>query len=98
MGHQLNGRRIEVAARSLEFAPEDMTVTEDAPIAIVLTAEDIEHAFVDDELDVHVSADAAQTQIRGFTPVELGEHAFSCTVAGHRDAGMEGTLVVEAAS
>lgn len=93
MVHPLTGRRIEVAARSLEFAPEDMTVTEDAPIAIVLTAEDIEHAFVDDELDLHVSADAAQTQIRGFAPVELGEYAISCTVASHRDAGMDGTLV-----
>lgn len=98
MVRPLNERRIEVAARWLEFAPEEMTVTEDAPVSIVLTAEDVEFAFVDDELDVHVSGDAAQSTIRGFTPVERGEYAFSCTVAGHRDAGLEAMLVVGAAS
>lgn len=49
-----------------------------------------------EELDVHVSAAAGESATITFTPSEPGEYAYFCTVAGHRESGMAGTLVVTA--
>lgn len=45
--------------------------------------------------DVHTSADAGKTGEVEFTPTQAGKYQFYCTVAGHKDAGMVGTLIVE---
>jgi cytochrome c oxidase subunit 2 len=89
-------RRIEVAARSFEFEPGEITVTAGEDVAIVLTSEDLLHDFTIDELDAHVAADADETNEGGLRADEPGRYTFYCTVAGHREAGMEGTLIVEA--
>ena len=89
-------RRIEVTARSFEFDPGEITVTAGEDVAIVLTSEDLLHDFTVDELDAHVAAEADETNEGGLRADEPGRYTFYCTVAGHRDAGMEGTLIVEA--
>jgi plastocyanin len=86
--------RIEVTATSFEFDPHEITVESGADIAIVLTSDDILHDFTIDELDAHVAADADETAEGGFTADEPGRYTYYCTVEGHRDEGMEGTLVV----
>lgn len=88
-------RRIEVTATSFEFDPAEITVTAGEDIAIVLTSEDLLHDFTIDELDAHVAANADETNEGGLRADEPGRYTFYCTVAGHRAAGMEGTLVVE---
>jgi len=88
-------RRIEVTAKSFEFDPGEITVTAGEDVAIVLTSEDLLHDLVIDELDAHVAADADETNEGGLRADEPGRYTFYCTVAGHRAAGMEGTLVVE---
>lgn len=90
-------RRIEVTARSFEFAPDEITVTAGEDIAIALTSEDLLHDFTIDELDAHVAADADETNEGGLRADEPGRYTYYCTVAGHREAGMEGTLIVEGA-
>lgn len=47
------------------------------------------------EPDLHVSAAAGKTGKLEFTPLKAGTYTYYCTVAGHRDAGMEGKLVVQ---
>ena len=89
-------RRIEVAATSFEFDPDEITVTAGEDIAIVLTSDDLLHDFTIDDIDVHVAADRDETAEGGLRADEPGEYTFYCTVEGHREAGMEGTLVVEA--
>lgn len=49
-----------------------------------------------EEPDLHVSALGGQTATLEFTPTEPGRYDFWCTVAGHKEAGMIGTLVVQA--
>jgi uncharacterized cupredoxin-like copper-binding protein len=44
--------------------------------------------------DLHVSAMPGQNGILEFTPTEAGTYEITCTVAGHHEAGMVGTLVV----
>jgi uncharacterized cupredoxin-like copper-binding protein len=45
--------------------------------------------------DLHVSVDAGKTGEVTFTPTEAGTYTFYCTVPGHKDAGMQGKLVVK---
>lgn len=102
MGHDeasavaAGARRIEVTATSFEFDPPEITVTAGEDIAIVLTSGDLLHDFTIDELDAHVKADSDETREGGLRADEPGRYTYYCSVAGHRDAGMEGTLVVEA--
>lgn len=44
---------------------------------------------------LHLAADPGKTADLRFTPTRAGEYVFYCTVPGHRDAGMQGALVVE---
>ena len=85
-----------MAATSFEFDPDEITVTAGEDIAIVLTSDDLLHDFTIDDIDVHVAADRDETAEGGLRADEPGEYTFYCTVEGHREAGMEGTLVVEA--
>jgi len=88
-------RRIEVAATSFEFDPDEITVTAGEDVAIVLSSDDLLHDFTIDGIDVHVAADGGETAEGGLRADEPGEYTYYCTVAGHRAGGMEGTLVVE---
>jgi uncharacterized cupredoxin-like copper-binding protein len=44
--------------------------------------------------DIHVAAAPGATGTVEFTPAEAGTYEYYCTVAGHKEAGMVGTLVV----
>lgn len=89
-------REVEVRASSFAFDPDELTVTAGEDVAIVLTSEDILHDFTVDELDAHVVAEGGETATGGLRAEEPGEYTYYCTVDGHREAGMEGTLLVEA--
>ena len=84
-----------MAATSFEFDPEEITVTAGEDVAIVLTSDDLLHDFTIDDVDVHVAADRGETAEGGLRVDEPGEYTYYCTIAGHREAGMEGTLLVE---
>ena len=47
------------------------------------------------EPEVHVAAETGGSHSVEFTPSEAGEYEFFCTVEGHKEAGMVGTLVVK---
>lgn len=90
-------QRIEVSAAELEFDPDEITVTAGEDFAIVLTSHDLLHDFNIEGVDGHVAADTGDTVAGGFRVDEPGRYTYYCAVPGHREAGMEGTLVVEAA-
>lgn len=87
-------REVEVTAGSFEFEPDRIEVEAGEDVAIVLTSETAFHDFKIDELDVHVSATAGETEKGGLRADEAGTYEFYCSVPGHRSAGMEGELVV----
>ncbi len=94
----VNGaRRIEVNATSFAFNPDEIAVNAGEDVAIVLTSKDLLHDFTIDEADVHVAAEKDQTAEGGLRAETPGKYTFYCTVPGHREAGMEGTLIVKAA-
>ncbi len=45
--------------------------------------------------DLHMNAMMGQTAQVEFTPTTLGTYDIDCTVAGHKEAGMAGKLVVK---
>jgi uncharacterized cupredoxin-like copper-binding protein len=58
----------------------------------------VQHDFVIDELSVHsphVMPGPNNTVTLIFLTTEPGEYTYYCSIPGHREAGMEGTLVVE---
>ena len=57
--------------------------------------DDHDMSQVDEEPTVHVAAAADGQSTINFTPAAPGEYVFYCTVSGHREAGMEGVLVVK---
>jgi plastocyanin len=88
-------REIEVSATDFAFDPDEITAEAGEDLAIVLTSEDILHDFTIDELDAHVAADRGETAEGGVTAAEAGTYTYYCSVPGHREAGMEGTLTVD---
>ena len=87
-------RSVDVTGTSFAFDPAEVTVEAGEDIAIALTADDVLHDLVIDELGAHVAADRGETAEGGFRADEPGRYTYYCSVPGHRDAGMEGTLVV----
>lgn len=46
------------------------------------------------EFALHLALDGSATGTLEFTPEEVGEYQFHCTVLGHTEGGMFGTLIV----
>ena len=47
-----------------------------------------------DDYDLHLALESGTDGVLEFTPTEAGEYEFMCTVTGHAEAGMTGTLIV----
>jgi len=84
-----------VSAKSFEFTPKEITVKAGEPVTIALKAQDILHDFTIDNPKVHVAASPGETGTGGLMIDKPGRYTFYCSVAGHRSAGMEGTVIVE---
>ena len=46
------------------------------------------------DYDLHFYAKAGESAVLKFTPLEPGTYEIYCTIEGHREAGMRGTLIV----
>lgn len=65
-------------------------------VALRLENQDTQsHSFDIDELTVHALLPAGATSLALFTPSTPGSYTFYCSIPGHREAGMVGTLIVE---
>ena len=85
---------VTVTAGDLFFAPEALS-TESGTIAIELANDGaIVHNVVIEETRTKVAEAAGGESATGTVDLEPGTYTFYCDVAGHRDAGMEGTLEV----
>ena len=88
-------RVIKVDATSYSFHPQRITIQAGENVAIALHSNDTFHDFVVDRVVGHVvGADGDSTAKGGLRIERPGTYTFSCSVPGHRSAGMEGTIVV----
>ena len=87
------------AADTFKFDPPSITVKAGAPVRLTLSNSGaLEHDWVVDSLEgKKVEADAKPKSSASveFTPTAARTYEYYCSVPGHRDAGMKGTLVVQ---
>jgi len=91
--------KLVVTARSVAFTPADLRVRAGETVLLEFTNDD--PVFHDWEVaglaNVDAGARPGQTQRIRFTIDEPGTYVVECTVEGHAEAGMVGSLVVEVA-
>jgi P-type Cu+ transporter len=89
--------RIDVTARNARFTPADARVRAGSFVVVRYTnADPIFHDWMVEGLaNVDAAARPGQTQQIRFRIETPGTYRIVCTVPGHADAGMVGTLVVE---
>jgi uncharacterized cupredoxin-like copper-binding protein len=88
---------VTVIATEFAYDPEDFSLPADEAVDLTLENQGVvEHDIVVEDLDDRelVYAAAGETVTESVT-VPAGTYTFYCSIPGHRDAGMEGTLTVE---
>ena len=88
---------IEIAIQNVDPLLHDFTIDEvDADVHISYLGGTGDHLHVgpDREADIHFALTERGTGIVHVKVSQPGEYVFYCSVPGHREAGMEGTLIV----
>jgi plastocyanin len=89
-----NAREVKVEASNFEFSPDTITVDAQEEIALDLQSKDNPHDFAVDGLGRVADVGAGEDDVQRLRIDQPGTYTFFCTLPGHRDGGMEGTLVV----
>lgn len=87
---------ITFATENMRFGQTELHVQAGQPLSLQLNNKDFYgHSFDIDELAWHVQMPANDAVLVDFTAVPPGTYTIYCAVPGHREAGMEATLIVE---
>jgi uncharacterized cupredoxin-like copper-binding protein len=87
---------LDVTAREFSFDPDQMRVPAGQPVMLTLrNAGTVEHDFAIDDPEVLVYAAAGETVEEEIGSFPAGTYTVYCSIPGHREAGMEATLVSE---
>lgn len=95
--HATDAQMLELTGTDvLAFTPHRVTVAAGEVVVELTSQPAAPHTFTIEELDDRevVRADGGQTA-RGTVELEPGTYTFYCSIPGHRQAGMEGTLTAQ---
>jgi uncharacterized cupredoxin-like copper-binding protein len=88
------GASITLVTKEFFFDPDTVTAQAGTTeIVIDNSGGMVEHDFNLDELDIEIYADPGDT-VSEVVNLQTGTYDFYCSIPGHREAGMEGTLTV----
>jgi plastocyanin len=87
-------RVIPVTGDAFAFTPNTITIAAGENVTIKLTAQDVEHDVYVKGLGHVVHAKAEKAARGGLRIKKAGTYRFWCTVSGHKQAGMVGTITV----
>ena len=87
---------VNIKAVDIKYDVNTITAKVGQPVTVNLqNTGALEHSFVIDQFNVKLEhVQAGQSATATFTPTAAGTYEFYCDVAGHKDAGMKGTLTV----
>ncbi len=91
------GEVLEIAIQNAEPALHDFTIDKidaDVHISYLGGSGQHQHQEPDRDADVHFALTEPASGVVHLKVGESGEYVFYCSVPGHREAGMEGTLIV----
>ena len=95
---QAAGQAVTVTLTEMQFSPATVRVKAGTPVTLTAANKGVLehnwHVKIGNET-VQIDARSGQTATKTFTPTTPGTYTVVCTVAGHEQAGMKGTLVVE---
>lgn len=93
---------VQLVAGSLQnefvFTPKEVTVPAGQPLAVTIVNKGrIEHDFHIEAMGVKTSSliPPGKSVTLTFTPAKKGSLEFACTIAGHKEAGMKGVIIVK---
>ncbi len=86
---------IAVTGRAFAFDPKEIRVPAGQAVTINFKAVDLEHDFTVQGVGHVVHAKPGEVAKGGLKIDQPGRYAFDCTVSGHKEAGMTGTIIVE---
>lgn len=91
-----SGETATITGVDIGFEPSELAIPADVDVEIVFVNEGVlEHDLHIEDTEFasdHLMGEGSTTMT---VNLPAGEYAYICTVAGHREAGMEGTLIVE---
>ena len=91
------GDVLEIAIQNVEPVLHDFTIDQigaDVHISYLGGTGQHAHAEAERDADVHFALTEPGSGVVHLRAFEAGEYVFYCSVPGHREAGMEGTLIV----
>ncbi|MEE8346456.1 MAG: plastocyanin/azurin family copper-binding protein [Dehalococcoidia bacterium] len=92
------GEVLEIAIQNAELALHDFTIDKidaDVHVSYLGGTGQHEHQEQQKDADVHFALTEPASGVVHLKIHEPGEYVFYCTVPGHREGGMEGTLIVQ---
>jgi plastocyanin len=89
-----DARELTVEARNFEFDPDELKFAAQEEIALELVSEQGPHDFAVDGLGLVNDVADGESRVQRLRIDQPGSYTFFCTLPGHRDGGMEGTLVI----
>jgi len=91
------GTSVEIKASEFAYDPSMMTVNKGESVTVKLSnIGSVAHDFVIDELNVNISqVPVSSTESATFTASSAGTFTYYCSVPGHLEAGMKGTITVQ---
>ncbi len=89
--------QITVQGKEFAFTPGAITVKKGQPVSLTFkNAGTFPHNFTIGELNVQTkTVQPGEEDTISFTPSQTGQFTYMCTVPGHADRGMKGTLTVQ---
>lgn len=90
-----DAKEVRILARDFAFSPSQVRLAAGATVNLVLVNQgDVLHDVTIPALGFRLEATAGATATGALTAPRPGSYELVCSVPGHREAGMSGTLVV----